>query len=217
MRFHVVTLFPDSLKSYLASSIVKRAIEDGLVDVRTYNPKDYAEKKNGKLARIDKRPYGGGPGMVLQVVPVARAIEAALKKSKNPKKTVILNMSPRGEQLNGAYAQKLSKKYEDVILVCGRYEGIDERIKKIFKIKDLAVGEAVVTGGELPALFVIDAVTRRLDGAIGDSSSIEETRTASAAVYTRPDVVEWKGKKYKVPKLLLGGHHKEIEKWRGEN
>ncbi len=220
MRFHIVTLFPESLDSYLRVSIVRRAIEDGKISIRYYNPRDFAvpEKKGKAMTyadrRVDDRPYGGGPGMVIEALPVARAIEAAVKKVKNKKaKIKITFFSPAGEQFSNKTADSW-KKYTDIVLVCGRYEGVDARIKKMFKMTDISVGPYTLTGGELPAMIVIDAVTRRIPGVLGDNLSIEEERIASPDVYTRPEIVEFKGKKYKVPKILLTGHHKKIDEWK---
>jgi tRNA (guanine37-N1)-methyltransferase len=225
--FHVITLFPESLESYLKASIVKRAQEDGHISIKYYNPRDFAVpgKKGSKMTyaerRVDDRPYGGGPGMVMEALPVIRAIEAAIKKGKNGgvkkgKKnntTKIIFFSPSGEQFTNTKAETL-KKYSDIVLVCGRYEGIDARIKKVFPMIDISVGPYTLTGGELPAMIVIDAITRRIPGVIGDKLSIEEGRIASPDVYTRPPIIEYKKKKYRVPKILLSGHHVNIDNWK---
>lgn len=168
--------------------------------------------------RVDDRPYGGGPGMVIEALPVARAIEEAVRKAESEKrkakaKIKIIFFTPSGEQFSNKKAESF-KKYTDIVLVCGRYEGIDARVKKIFKMIDVSVGQYTLTGGELPAMVVIDAVTRRIPGVLGDNLSIEEERVASPDVYTRPEVVEFKGRKFKVPKILLMGHHKKIDEWK---
>jgi len=221
-NFHVVTLFPESFESYLNASIVKRAREDGKISVSFYNPRDYTEAKNGKEQtyadrRVDSRPYGGGPGMVIEAMPVIKAIEQVIKderlKIKDRAKFKIVFFSPAGEQFSNSVADKF-KKYKDIILVCGRYEGIDARVKKAFPMMDISVGPYVLTGGELPAMIVIDAVTRRIPGVLGDDLSVEESRVASPDVYTRPEVIEYKGKKLRVHKVLLGGHHMKIEEWK---
>lgn len=229
MNFHVITLFPESLESYLDASIVKRAQEDGRVSVKYYNPRDFALPRRSSAGakagcsvdamtyadrRVDDRPYGGGPGMVIEALPVARAIEAVIKKIKNKKaKIKIIFFTPAGEQFSNKTADSL-KKYTDVVLVCGRYEGIDARVKKMFKMVDISVGPFTLTGGELPAMIVIDSVTRRIRGVLGDNNSIEEERVASPDVYTRPEIVEFKRKRYRVPKVLLTGHHKKIDEWK---
>jgi len=222
-KFHIITLFPESFESYLNASIVKRAREDGKISVSFYNPRDYTEAKDGKEQtysdrRVDSRPYGGGPGMVIEAVPVIRAIEKASKEAKKEngkRKVKIIFFTPSGEQFSNTVAEKF-KKYSDIILVCGRYEGIDARVKKAFPMTEISVGPYVLTGGELPAMIVIDSITRRIPGVLGDDLSIEESRVASPDVYTRPEVIEYKGKKLRVPKILLGGHHKKIEEWKKE-
>lgn len=213
MNFYVVSLFPNSLDSYINESIVKRAIEDQKIKVSVYNPRDYSEDKN---ERIDRKPYGGGPGMVIQAMPVVKAIEDILKSISvsRKKKVKIIYLSPRGKQFSTDYAKKIPKKYKDIIIICGRYEGIDARIKKIFKMEEVSVGPFVLTGGELGALILIDCISRQVPGVLGDFDSLEENRNASGDVYTRPEIIEYKDKKYKVPKILISGHHKKIEEWR---
>ncbi len=226
MKFHIVSIFPNSFDSYLNESLLKKAKERKLLDFKFYNPIDFSDAKDSKGRikktstyadrRIDDRPYGGGPGMVMEVLPVARAIDSALKKIKNKKKAKILLMSPRGRQFDNKVAEEYSKKYSDLILVSGRYEGIDSRIQKIYKMEEVSVGPYVLTGGELPAMIIIDSVSRRVEGVIGDKNSLEENRAASPEMYTRPEVIKWKNKNYKVPKVLLSGNHKLIEEWRAK-
>lgn len=210
MNFHIVTLFPDAFTSYLGESILKRAIEDEKVCVFFYDPKDFEQdiKK-----RVDDKPYGGGPGMVVRALPVILAIEKA-KSISNPKKTKIIWLTPSGIQFTNEYAAKTIKKYTDVIIVCGRYEGIDARVKKAFKVEEMTVGPFVLTGGELPAMLIMDVISRRIPGVLGDINSLEELRDASSDVYTRPEIFEYNGKKFKVPKVLVSGNHKKIEDWR---
>lgn len=208
MHFHVITLFPESLESYLATSIFKRALEKGKVKISFYNPRDFTKDKN---KRVDQKPYGGGPGMVLEAEPVIKAIAKAKGRKRKIK---IIFLTPSGSQFTNTYAQETVEKFKDVIFVCGHYEGIDARVKRVFKMDDVTVGPYTLTGGELPALVMIDAMTRRIRGVLGNYESLEEERVASADVYTRPEVFTYKGKKYKVPEVLLSGHHAEIEKWR---
>ncbi len=210
MHFHIVTLFPKSFVSYLGESILKRAIEDKKLKVSFYNPRDFADNKRD---RIDRRPFGGGPGMVIQAEPVIKAIEKALTKSKK-QKTKIIFLSPSGKQFTNEYATKVAKKYKDIIIVSGRYEGIDARVKKVFKMEDVSVGPFVLTGGELPAMIMIDVIARQVEGILGNFDSLEESRVSSPDVYTRPEVFEYKGKKYRVPKILLSGHQAKIEEWK---
>lgn len=216
MKFHLVTLFEDACDAYLSASIVGRARKEKKISVAYQNPRDFVENKWGK---VDERPYGGGPGMVMQALPVVKAVQKSLggKASKSKGKKVVIWFSPSGKQFTNKDADALAK-YTDVVLVCGRYEGIDERAKKILKtlaaVKEFAVGEAVYTGGEVPALAIVDAVTRRLPGVLGKDASVEERRIASSAVYTRPETILYKGKKYRVPKVLQTGHHANIDAWR---
>lgn len=213
MRFHVITLFPGAFESYLGESIIKRAIEDKKIFVDFYNPRDFT---NDKWKRIDQKPYSGGPGMVIQAEPVVKAIDKAIKKI-GKKKYKIIFFSPSGKQFSTEYAKKIAKpsnKITDIILICGRYEGIDVRVKKIFKTEELSVGPYVLTGGELPAMIFIDSVSRQIEGVLGNFNSLEESRISTSDVYTRPEVFEYKKKKYKVPKILLSGDHKKIEDWK---
>lgn len=214
MHFHVITLFPGAFDSYLGESILKRAIDDKKIKVSFYNPRDFTKDK---WRRIDQKPYAGGPGMVIQAEPVIKAIAAALKRAKvTPLQAKIIFLSPSGKQFDNAYAKKTAKKYKHVIIVSGRYEGIDARIKKVFKMEDVSVGPFVLTGGELPAMIMIDCLSRQIKGVLGNFDSIEESRVASPDVYTRPEVFEYKGKKYRVPKVLLSGDHKKIEEWKSK-
>lgn len=221
MIFHIVTLFPRAFDSYLGESILKRAIEDKKIIVKFYNPRDFAENK---WKRIDRAPYGGGPGMVVQAEPVIRAVNFALtsiqKRYSNihrnvgmMKKVKVIWLSPSGKQFTNETGIKFAK-YSDIVIICGRYEGIDARVKKIFKVDEISVGPFVLTGGELPAMLMIDVVARQVKGVLGDFNSREETRVVSPDVYTRPEVFEHRGKKFRVPGVLLSGHHEEIEKWK---
>jgi tRNA (guanine37-N1)-methyltransferase len=211
MRFHIVSLFPDSVRPYLEESILGRAQEDKKLSVKYYNPREFTKDK---WRRIDRRPYAGGPGMVLEAEPFLKAIAKA--KGKKTKRVKTVFFSPSGKQFDNALARKWAKSYDDIILVSGRYEGIDARVAKISRAEAISVGPFVLTGGEVPAMIVVDAVARQIPGILGSFESVEEERTASPEVYTRPEVLAWKGKKYRVPKVLLGGNHKEIEMWKAE-
>ena len=206
MNFHIVTLFPKSFDSYLGESILKRAIEDKKIKVSFYNPRDFTKDK---WKRVDQRPFAGGPGMVIQAEPVIKAIAKA-KGSKNAK---IIFLSPSGKQFTNTYASEVAKKYKDVIIVSGRYEGIDARVKKVFKMDEISIGPFVLTGGELPAQIIIDVVARQVKGVLGNFDSLEEKRVGGDA-YTRPEAFKYKGKTYKVPKILLSGHRAKIEAWK---
>lgn len=217
MHFHIITLFPKAFNSYLGESILRRAIEDKKIKVSFYNPRDFTKDK---FKRIDRPPYAGGPGMVIQAEPVVRAIESALKlAARNRKlKAKIIFLSPSGKQFTNQYAQKTAKKYKHVIIVCGRYEGIDARVKKVFsasrRMDEISVGPFVLTGGELPAMVILDVIARQVPGVLGNFDSIEERRISSSEVYTRPEVFKYKNKSYRVPKILLSGHRAKIEEWK---
>lgn len=216
MNFHIITIFPESIESYFNSSILKRAQENNLVNIKFYNPRNFAEDKH---KTVDDRPFGGGPGMAMKTEPLIKAISASISKqiSKSQlqkQKTKIAIFSPVGKQFTQAMARNWAKKYENIILISGHYEGIDERVKKIFKAEKISIGPYVLSGGELPAAIAVDSVSRHIPGVLGKAESLEEKRQFGAPVYTRPEVFEWQGKKYKVPKVLLSGNHKKIEEWR---
>ncbi len=220
MTFHVITLFRDSFDSYMNESIIGRAIKEKRIKVSFYNPRDFVTGKfkrvwpDGNVSRIiDDRPFGGGPGMVMRAEPILKAVESAQKKAKG--KTKIIFFAPGGTLFKTKYAKDvLKKKYTDIILICGRYEGIDARVKKILKAEEVSIGEYVLTGGELPAMVVMDCISRQVEGVLGNFDSREEERISTGEVYTRPEILEWKGKKHKTPKVLLSGNHKEIEEWK---
>ncbi len=229
LTFHVVTLFPEAFESYLASSIVGRAIREKHVAVKFYNPRDFVKvtkKTDRPYIKVDGRPYGGGPGMVLQAEPFLKAVQKALGASKagsrklKPDSSVIYFFDASGKQFTNADARTLVKstyvgpRRSHIVLICGHYEGIDARVQKVLKAKKISIGSYTLTGGELPAMVVIDAVARQIPGVLGTFESIEEERISSSEVYTRPEVLVWKGKKLRVPKVLLSGNHAEILLWR---
>ncbi len=206
--FHIITIFPDMFSSYINESILARAIKAKKIRVMFYNPRDFTKEKH---RRVDDKQYGGGPGMVMQAEPILKAV---VKARGRKKKVKIFLLSPNGKLFDNKVANNLSKKYTDVILISGRYEGIDTRVKTILHAEEISVGPYVLTGGELPAMIMIDAISRQIKGVLGKEESLEETRPAGSAVYTRPESLKYKGKTYKVPKVLLSGHHKKIEEWR---
>ncbi len=222
MRFHVITLFPEVCRVYTDTSILGRAqktdkgkgakVRGKKLAVSYYNPRDYTTDKHN---RVDDRPYGGGPGMVLQPLPILKAVAKAVGR-KNPKKVKILLMSPRGTLFNQTYAKELALNYTDIVLMAGRYEGIDSRVKDILQAEAVSVGDYVLTGGELPALTIIDAVARNIPGVLGTLESLEEERTAAGEMYTRPELLVYKRKQYRVPEVLVGGNHAAIEAWRAK-
>lgn len=208
MNIYIITLFPEALKPYLNESILGRAQKKKLINIEYYNPRDFSKDKH---KRVDEKPYGGGPGMVMVADPILNAVNKARGRKKNVK---VIILSPRGRQFTNALAITLSKKYKDIILISGRYEGIDARVKKILRAEEVSIGPYVLTGGELPAAIVVDSIARQIRGVLGKDESIEEKRNASHEVYTRPEIVKHKGKNYKVPRVLLSGNHKDIEEWR---
>lgn len=218
MRFHIITIFPDIFDSYLNESIVGRAIKNKHISIKFYNPRDFIKAPKNNYRPVDDRPYGGGPGMVMRAEPVVHAVAKALStvKGKN-KKIKIINFSPSGKKFITDYAKNSVKKYTDIILICGRYEGVDARVKKIFKAEDVSVGDYVLTGGELPAMILIDSISRQIKGVLGKYESLEEERVSTGEVYTRPEILKYKNKNYKVPKVLLSGDHKKIEEWKKNN
>jgi tRNA (guanine37-N1)-methyltransferase len=207
MRFHVITLFPEALESYLKTSIIGRGIADKKIVVKFYNPRDFTKDK---WARVDRRPYGGGPGMVLEAESILKAVAKAVGK----KKAEIYFFDTSGKEFTNVEARKVAKFAKDIVLICGHYEGVDARVQKILKAKKVSIGKYTLTGGELPSLVVIDAVSRQIPGVLGKFESIEEERISSSEVYTRPEVLVWKGKKHRVPKVLLSGNHQKIEEWK---
>lgn len=222
MRFHVITIFPDIFDSYLNESIIGRAIKNKLISVKFYNPRDFIKAPKNNYKPVDDKPYGGGPGMVMRAEPILKTVEAVFKKitnyelriKKKKSKILIINFIPSAEKFTTTYAKTISKKYTDIILICGRYEGIDARIDKILKTKKLSIGDYVLTGGEIPAMILVDCVSRQIPGILGKYESLEEERISSSEVYTRPEVLKYKNKNYKVPKVLLSGNHKDIEEWK---
>ncbi len=203
--FHIITIFPDSIKNYFESSILARAQKKKLIKVKLYNPRDFVKDR-----WIDDKPYGGGPGMVMKIEPILKTIS----RIKNRESRIIL-LSPAGKQFDQKIAQDYAKKFKNIILICGHYEGVDERVAKILKAEKISVGPFVLSGGELGAGIIIDAVSRHLTGVLGKAESLEEKREGiGVPVYTRPEVFNFKGKKYRVPKILLSGHHENIKKWR---
>ncbi len=214
IRFHLITLFPEACDAYLNASILGRARKEKHIGVDYQSPRPFVDNKWGK---VDERPYGGGPGMVMTALPVVRAVKKSLTRRKG--KIALVWFSPSASKFTNTEADKLAK-FDDVVLVCGRYEGIDDRALSILKtfgiVKKYSVGEATLTGAEVPAMAIVDAVTRRLPGVLGKDESVEERRTASPAVYTRPESIAWEGKNYKVPKVLASGNHAKIEDWKNK-
>ncbi len=220
MRFHVLTLFPDMIEEGAHNSILARAMDKGLIGVEAVNIRDYTQNKHG---RVDDYIYGGGAGLLMQAQPVYDAWEALSGKireergedpgEKKPVRTVYL--SPQGKVFSQEIAEELSRE-EDLILLCGHYEGIDERVLEEIVTDEISIGDYVLTGGELPALVLIDAVSRLVPGVLGNDVSAETDSFQDGLLeypqYSRPE--EWRGKK--VPPILLSGDHAKVDAWRKE-
>lgn len=206
MIFDVLTLFPEIITSYCDVSIMKRAQDSGVFRVNAVNPRDYTLDKHKK---VDDTPYGGGAGMVLAPQPYVDAYDS-IEKLEN---SITVMLSPQGEPLLESLVLDLAK-YDQIIMLCGHYEGFDERIREIIQPKEISIGDFVLTGGELPALCLIDAVSRKLNGTLGKIESAEEDSFSNGLLeypqYTKPR--DFRG--YKVPEVLLNGNHKEINEFR---
>jgi tRNA (guanine37-N1)-methyltransferase len=217
MRFDIITIFPKIFNSYFNESILKRAQKKRLVEI---DVRDLRQWTDDKHKSVDDSPYGGGPGMVLKIEPIFKAV-TALKKhktqttnSKRKPKTRVILFSAKGRLFTQADARWLSK-YDQIIMICGRYEGVDERVAQYIADEEISVGNFVLTGGEIPAMIVVDAVSRMVKGVLGKETSLKDESFRRKGYkeypqYTRPK--NFRG--WKVPKVLLGGNHKEIEKWR---
>ena len=203
MKIDILTLFPESF-SYLNSSILKRAKESGLIEINIIDIREFSKDKHKKC---DDYPFGGGAGMLMQVQPIYDAIKSVQKEN-----STIIIPSPSGKTLSVDKAKELSQK-EHLIFVCGHYEGIDQRVFDIFKPEEISIGDYVLTGGELPTMVIVDAISRFIDGVITRESLDEESFSSNNLEYpqyTRP--ADFMG--YKVPDVLLSGNHQEVEKWR---
>jgi tRNA (guanine37-N1)-methyltransferase len=213
MRFDVLTLFPEIFSGYLGQSLLNRAIERGLVEVRLHNIRDWATNKHKK---VDDRPFGGGPGMVLMVDPVVACVEAVRQQESDPSHLVML--TPQGRRLTQPAVEQLAG-HRRILLLCGRYEGFDERIRTVLRPDEISVGDFVLNGGEVAAMAVIDAVIRLVPNVLGDEDSSASDSFSGAqrllefAQYTRPRV--FRG--LEVPEVLVGGNHDQIARWRREN
>lgn len=208
MKFNVLTLFPEMIDSCCGCSILKRAIENSVIEVETTNPRDFTKNKHKK---VDDKPYGGGAGMVLMAQPYVDAYEN-IEKVEN---SITVMLSPQGEVFNDKMSNEFSK-YDQIILICGHYEGFDERIRDIIKPKEVSIGDFVLTGGELPALCLIDSISRKIEGTLGKIESADFDSFSNGLLeysqYTKPR--NYRG--FEVPEVLLNGNHAQIEKFRHE-
>jgi len=215
MRFDIMTLFPALVSGVLSESIIGRAAKAGIIDVRTYNIRDYSKDKH---RRVDDTPYGGGKGMLMSPVPIYDCYTDVVDPEKNPSvRKRVIYMSAQGAVLTQAKAKELSENYDNLILLCGHYEGVDQRIIDEIVDEEISIGDYVLTGGEIPACILVDAVSRLLPGVLSDAECYENESFSDATLleypqYTRP--YEFRGRT--VPDVLLSGHHANIEKWRAE-
>ncbi|HOZ55809.1 MAG: tRNA (guanine-N(1)-)-methyltransferase [Parcubacteria group bacterium ADurb.Bin316] len=213
MRFNIITIFPEIFNSYFNESIIKRAQKNNLIKINIHNLRDWTKDKH---KTVDDAPYGGGAGMVMKVDILYKALKTIVK---NKKKTKIILFSAKGKKWNQQLAKKYSK-FDSIIMVCGRYEGVDERILN-FIDDEISIGDYVLTGGEIPAMTVVDSITRLLPGVLGNAtSSKDESHSISGQLeypqYTRPKIFTVGKKKYRVPKILLSGDHGKIAQWRNK-
>jgi len=213
MRIDVLTLFPGLFQGYLGESLLSRAIQAGLVEVHLHNIRDWAK---GRHRTVDDRPFGGGPGMILKVEPVVECVEAVQSYAAPAGHLIML--TPQGMRLQQSMVERLAG-YPRLLLLCGRYEGFDERIRDILKPEEISIGDYILNGGEVAAMVIIDAIIRLVPGVLGDERSAWEDSFSSGrrileyAQYTRPR--EYRG--YTVPEVLLSGDHEAVARWREEN
>jgi len=214
LKINVITIFPEMFDNIIEYGVIKEAFKKNLCQLNIYNLRDFTSDKHRK---VDDKPYGGGPGMVMMVQPIYDAVMFIKNKNKvkNPEKQKTILLSPKGERLTQAKLRYLSN-LEDIIIICGRYEGVDERIVNLVVDLELSIGDYVLTGGEIPAMVIIDGVIRLLPGVVGKIDSVKyesfEEDLLDYPQYTRPPL--FKG--LKVPDVLLSGNHRDIEKWRKE-
>ena len=208
MNISVITLFPEFFGAYFKDGVIGRALRDGVFDLDLRNPRDYATDKH---RNVDDYPFGGGPGMVMKVEPIVRAVEDI---KSDGLETMTIMVAPSGKRFDQEMAKKLSGERRRLLFICGRYEGVDQRVLDLCVDEEISVGDYVLTGGELPALVIIDAVVRLLPGVVGDSASLEDESFSWGILdyphYTRPSV--WEGRE--VPEILLSGDHARVEAFR---
>ena len=215
MRFDIMTLFPDLVSGVLAESVIGRAQRSGAIEVHAHNIRDYSKDKH---RRVDDTPYGGGKGMLMSPVPIYDCFTAITSSETNTcTKRHVVYMSPKGEVLSQKKARKFAENYDNIVILCGHYEGVDQRLIDEIVDEEISIGNYVLTGGEIPACVLVDCVSRMIDGVLSsaecyEKESFSDGETIEYPQYTRP--VEWRGRK--VPDVLLSGHHANIEKWRDE-
>lgn len=209
-KYYVMTLFPDMIKNVVSESITGRAIKNGIIDVEAYNIRDYTKDPHN---HVDDYPFGGGAGMLMQVQPILDCYRAIAEKIDHPVR--VLNMSPEGKRFDQKMAMELSKE-DDLIFLCGHYEGVDERALQLLQVENVSIGDYILTGGELPALSMIDAISRLVHGVLNKDASYEIESFSDGLLefpqYTRPAEIEG----LRVPDILLSGDHKKVDIWRHE-
>lgn len=211
-RFDIITIFPQIFDSYFGESIIKRAQESGTIEIKTHNLREYTTNKHHNT---DDTPYGGGAGMVMQVEPIFNCVNEIKTQATSSKEQIrVILFSAKGGRYTQADAHRLAQ-YEQLIFICGRYEGVDERVAENIADEEISIGDFVLTGGEIPAMVVVDSVTRLLPGVLGNNqSAVDESHSEEGYLeypqYSKPE--EFNG--WNVPKVLLSGNHSEIEKWR---
>lgn len=209
-KYYVMTLFPDMIKNVVSESITGRAIKNRIIDVEAYNIRDYTKDPHN---HVDDYPFGGGAGMLMQVQPILDCYRAITEKIDHPVR--VLNMSPEGKRFDQKMAMELSKE-DDLIFLCGHYEGIDERALQLLQVENVSIGDYILTGGELPALSMIDAISRLVHGVLNKDASYEIESFSDGLLefpqYTRPAEIEG----LRVPDILLSGNHKKVDAWRHE-
>jgi tRNA (guanine37-N1)-methyltransferase len=216
--FDIITIFPKIFDSFLKESFIKKAIDRGLIKIRIHNLRDFTKDRHKS---VDDRPFGGGFGMVLKVEPIYKAVQSLKPKTKT-KKTKVILFTPRGKKFNQKLAYLLSQ-LDQIIFICGRYEGVDERVAKYIADIKLSIGDYDLMGGELPAMVVIETIARLIPGVLGKPEFLKERMTKEKGFieypqYTRPEVFSpKKGIYWRVPKVLLSGHHQKIKEWRNKN
>src|SRR3989344_5123261 len=233
MHFHVITIFPDIFDSYMNESIIGRALKNKIISVNFYNPRDSVKVSKSNYKPVDDKPYGGGAGMVMRAEPILKTFLKVEKKIKS-KKTKVVIFSAKGKLFNQKMAYDWAQKYKEIVFITGRYEGIDERVKTALKAEEISIGQYVLTDGDIAAMVVASAVTRLIPGVIRLESLKEESywnlllkKEKDGTVpgghglehphYTRPEVLKYKGKNYRVPKVLLSGHRAKIDEWKKRN
>jgi len=213
IRFDIITIFPDIFNSYFNESLIARAQKRKLIKITIHSLRDFTTDAH---KTVDARPFGGGLGMVLKIEPIFKAIKKIQKKTARKSKIIIF--TPRGKKFTQRMAHQLSK-MDQVIFICGRYEGVDERVAQHIADMEVSMGDYDLMGGELPAMVAIESISRLVPGVLGKEALLKERITKSGgfteyAQYTRPEVFDMKGKKLRVPKVLLSGNHKNIEEWK---